>query len=234
MLDRQQIHTHLTGAKMSNIIDLIFEKNFTVVREMLEQKVAAIMEKKLLEMKKITSAKMVAEVTMNSPNTVSYAKNMAQKSEYKPFAARRGGKAVADPEPRRPNADPNMFRSNTPNVQQKDLKGSQDPKKQPFMKDGVINRYKSQDVPLEEETLDEARIEIVKARIRGGKVQRRKKVSNVPGMTIRGGKLTRMSPAERRRRKMGAKRGKIKRKAKRSQTLMKRKRSMTRRKAMGL
>jgi len=86
---------------------------------------------------------------------------------------------------------------------------------------------------FEEEQLDEARVKIV-TRVRNGKVQRRKKVSNVPGMTIRGGKLKRMSPAERRRRKMGARRAKIKRKGKMSRILMKRKRSMRRRQSMGL
>ena len=86
----------------------------------------------------------------------------------------------------------------------------------------------------DEEQLDEARVKIVKARIRGGKIQRRKKVSNVPGMTIRGGKLTRMSPAERRRRKMGQRRGKIKRRAKMNRALMKRQRSIRKRKALGL
>lgn len=87
---------------------------------------------------------------------------------------------------------------------------------------------------IEEETLDEARVKIVKARIRGGKIQRRKRVSNVPGMTIRGGKLTRMSPAERRRRKMGQRRGKIKRKVKMNRAMMKRQRSIRKRKALGL
>jgi len=85
-----------------------------------------------------------------------------------------------------------------------------------------------------EEELDEARVNIVKARIRGGKVQRRKKVSNVPGMTLRGGQLKRMSAAERRRRKLGARKGKAKRKAKLSRSLMKRKRSLQRRKSLGL
>lgn len=82
--------------------------------------------------------------------------------------------------------------------------------------------------------LDEARFKIVKARIRGGKIQRRRKVSNVPGMTFRGGQLKRMSPTERRRRKMGQRRGKIKRKAKLSRALMKRKRSMMKRRSIGL
>lgn len=84
------------------------------------------------------------------------------------------------------------------------------------------------------EQIDEARIKIIKARIRGGKIQRRKKVSNVAGMTLRGGKLQRMSPAERRRRKMGAKKAKIKRRSKMSRTLMKRQRSIRKRKALGL
>lgn len=86
----------------------------------------------------------------------------------------------------------------------------------------------------DEEELDEARINIVRARVRGGKVQRRKKISNVPGMTLRGGTLKRMSAAERRRRKMGARKGKVKRKAKLSRSLMKRKRSLQKRKSLGL
>ena len=86
----------------------------------------------------------------------------------------------------------------------------------------------------EQETLLEApRIKIVKLRIRGGKIQRRKRVSNVPGMTIRGGKLKRMSPTERRKRKMGARKAKIKRKAKMVRTLQKRKRSLLKRKRLG-
>jgi hypothetical protein len=97
-----------------------------------------------------------------------------------------------------------------------------------------VNKNSSKSNLKEEEQLDEARVKIIKARIRGGKIQRRKKVSNVPGMTLRGGKLQRMSPAERRRRKMGAKRAKIKRKSKMTRTLMKRQRSLRKRKALGL
>ena len=85
-----------------------------------------------------------------------------------------------------------------------------------------------------DEELDEARIGIVKARIRGGKIQRRKKVSNVAGYTLRGGQLKRMSPAERRNRRLGQRRGKIKRRAKMTQILMKRTRSLRKRKALGL
>ena len=86
----------------------------------------------------------------------------------------------------------------------------------------------------EEEQLDEARVKIVKARIRGGVIQRRKKVSNVPGMTMRGGKLKRMTPAERRNRKMGQRSGKIKRRSKMNRAIMKRQRSIRKRKALGI
>jgi hypothetical protein len=85
-----------------------------------------------------------------------------------------------------------------------------------------------------EEKLEEARINIVKARIRGGQIQRRKKISNVPGMTLRGGKLQRMSAAERRRRKMGARKAVRKRAPKMNRALMKRQRSLRKRKALGI
>ena len=90
------------------------------------------------------------------------------------------------------------------------------------------------------ESIDEAnvtkmsRLLIIKARIRGGRVQRRVKKSAVKGMTLRGGKLVRMSPSERRARKMGARRGKIKRRAKLARALMKRTRSLAKRKALGI
>ena len=89
-------------------------------------------------------------------------------------------------------------------------------------------------VVKEEETLDEARFKIVRARIRNGVVQRRKKVSTAPGLTFRGGKLTRMSPTERRHRKMGQRRGKLKRRAKMSRTLRKRTMSLRKRSRLGI
>ena len=78
------------------------------------------------------------------------------------------------------------------------------------------------------------RKKIIRARVRGGKVQRRKVVSAVKGYTIRSGKLIRMSPAERRRRKLGQRKGKLKRKAKLARALIKRKRSLIKRKSLGL
>lgn len=82
--------------------------------------------------------------------------------------------------------------------------------------------------------IKQGRAKIIKARVRGGKIQRRKKLSAVKGYTIRGGKLVRMSPSEKRKRKMGARRGKLKRRAKMARALMKRKRSLRKRAAIGL
>lgn len=92
------------------------------------------------------------------------------------------------------------------------------------------------------EILDEAnrnvmkqgRAKIIRIRVRGGKVQRRKKLSDVKGYTIRGGKMIRMSPRERLKRKMGARRAKVKRRAKKARMLMRRKRALRKRKALGL
>jgi hypothetical protein len=78
-----------------------------------------------------------------------------------------------------------------------------------------------------------ARVKLIKLRIRKGKVERRKKVSNVPGMKIQDGQLTRMSAAERRKRKLGAKKGSRKRKRKMAQIIRKRKRSLQKRERLG-
>ena len=78
------------------------------------------------------------------------------------------------------------------------------------------------------------RVKLVKVRIRNGKIQRRKKVSNVPGMTFRGGKLIRMSPAERRKRKLGARKGKMKRRGKMAMIKRKRQMSIRKRERLGL
>ena len=80
----------------------------------------------------------------------------------------------------------------------------------------------------------QGRTKIIKVRIRGGKVQRRKKFSAVKGFTLRGGRLVRMSAQEKLHRKRGARRAKIKRRSKKSQILRKRKMSLRKRKAYGL
>jgi len=78
------------------------------------------------------------------------------------------------------------------------------------------------------------RTKLIRVRFRKGKIQRRVKKSAVPGYTFRGGKLTRMSPQERRHRKMAARRSKFKRRSKLRQSLRKRQMSLRKRKAMGL
>jgi len=78
------------------------------------------------------------------------------------------------------------------------------------------------------------RTKLVRVRVRGGKVQRRKKFSSVPGYTFRGGRLVRMSALERRKRKLGARKAKIKRKSKLNQILRKRKMSLRRRASLGV
>jgi hypothetical protein len=78
------------------------------------------------------------------------------------------------------------------------------------------------------------RLKVVRVRIRNGKVQRRKKLSAIKGYTTRNGKLVRMSPMERRNRKLSARRSRFKRRAKLRQSLRKRKMSLRRRGAMGL
>ena len=78
------------------------------------------------------------------------------------------------------------------------------------------------------------RKKLVRARVRGGKVQRRKMVSAVKGYTIRGGKLVRMPAKERLKRKISARKAKMKRRAKLARALIKRKRSLRKRAALGL
>ena len=75
------------------------------------------------------------------------------------------------------------------------------------------------------------RVRLVRARIRQGKVQRKKKLSNVPGYTLRQGHLIRMSSQERQHRKLAARRSKPQRKAHLRQALIKRKISLRKRRA---
>jgi len=65
-------------------------------------------------------------------------------------------------------------------------------------------------------------------------VQRRKVFSAVKGYTIRGGRMVRISPAEKLKRRLGARRAKVKRRAKLARILIKRNRSLRRRKSLGL
>lgn len=92
------------------------------------------------------------------------------------------------------------------------------------------------------EVLDEAaqnvrivgKKKLIKARVRAGKVQRRKVVSAVKGFKVVGGVVKRQSAKERLDRKRGARKAKIKRRAKMARALIKRKRSLRKRASLGL
>jgi hypothetical protein len=209
---------------MKNIVESIFEKNFDTANQIAEEKIAEIFEQKLVEMKKMMMAKEQRQAFDGMPGSrqEKLYRNLTEK-DLEEMDLSREPSAVKDIEDRRTSVVQNQNKTSLPGTQNTNDEGKGD------LKTTVIQKNMN-----EEEELDEARIKIVKARIRGGKIQRRKKVSNVPGMTFRGGKLTRMSPAERRRRKMGQRRGKMKRKAKMTRTLMKRRRSLQKRRTLGL
>lgn len=98
-----------------------------------------------------------------------------------------------------------------------------------------IKVAKELDADLNEaNVLKQGRTKLIRIRIRKGKVQRRVKKSAVKGFVFRGGKLTRMTPMERRHRKLAARRAKLKRKAKMGQSIRKRFRALQKRKAMGV
>jgi len=94
-----------------------------------------------------------------------------------------------------------------------------------------MKTYRDFEEELEE--LDEATAKRV-TRVRGGKVQRRKKVANKPGYKVKDGKVVRMKASERLSRKRAAKKSARKRKGKKSQTARSRKKSMRLRKNKGL
>ena len=80
----------------------------------------------------------------------------------------------------------------------------------------------------------QGRTKLIRVRIRKGKVQRRIKKSAVKGYTVRDGRIVRMTPMERRHRKMAARRAKFKRKSKMNQAMRKRAVSIRKRKALGV
>jgi len=108
------------------------------------------------------------------------------------------------------------------------------------LKNGKEIKDTADQFDVNEETIDEGkRFSIVRVRIRKGKVQRRRKVSNIKGYTFRkkgsgAAKLIRMTPMERRKRRLGAKRGKIKRRGKKARIQQKMRIVRRKRAALGL
>ena len=74
----------------------------------------------------------------------------------------------------------------------------------------------------------------IRIRIRRGKLQRNVIKSATPGYVYRGGNIVRMSPTERRHRRMAARTAKFKRRHELQQSIRKRKVALRRRKALGV
>ena len=198
---------------MSNLVNSIISRNFVEADSILSETVELIMARKLEEAKKMVAAKIEEQPhSMNRPAARLRLMDIAEEDVEEAVNPKEDSMSVERGTPQSPK--------NTTVVPKNNMGGP------------GSTHYKN--VKEETEELDEARINIVRARIRGGKIQRRKKVSNVPGMTIRGGKLQRMSAAERRRRKLGARKAVRKRAPKMNRALMKRKRSLMKRRALGL
>ena len=214
---------------MKNIIQLIREQKFTEAEDQIDNTVPLIMEKKLLEMKKAVAAKMSEQmITASKKLRRGLTENGKESSEDEEDSEDKldEKRGLWD------NIHKKRKRIESGSGERMRKPGSEGAPSEKDLRNSQTEEALEENI--NEEELDEARISIVKARIRGGKIQRRKRVSNVPGMTLRGGTLKRMSAAERRRRKMGARKGKAKRRAKLSRSLMKRKRSLQRRKSLGL
>ena len=191
---------------MEKLIESIINKDYDSANRHLEEGFKLILEKKMYEMKKMCAAKMSEQNTSDVLEEDEIEEGLLK-------VARDKLKLLT------PTAKANMKKPVMRNISGR-----------PMQKLKIEPKKLEEDA---EEQIDEARVNIVKVRIRGGKVQRRKKVSNVPGMTFRGGSLVRMSPAERRKRKLGAKRAALKTRTKKSQILRKRKMSLMKRQRLG-
>lgn len=222
---------------MNGIIESIAIKDYDGANSIIEESLHYIIERKMVEKKKMIMAEKNAWNNMPSSR---------QEKLYRDVLEMDASKMPADhssiEDRRKEQAINSTIKTNFGGEQEVSSKGKGNLNPQTPTKElkgnnqsGYSKSGSMADVFSEEtEELEEARIKIVKARIRGGVIQRRKKVSNVPGMTLRGGQLKRMSAAERRRRKLGQRKGKMKRKAKMARTLMKRQRSLRRRKSLGI
>lgn len=211
---------------MINLINSIADRDFVSADSILEETVELIMARKLEEAKKMTASKMceqghVMNRTASQLTRLDVVEEEEEAGEESSMARSELSAITKDAK--------SIMAKVKGNKELEAWTQSKITKAADYL--NSVADYMSEE---EKDQLDEARIRIIKARIRGGKIQRRKKVSNVPGMTLRSGKLQRMSPAERRRRKMGARRAKIKRRSGMNRALMKRQRSLRKRKALGI
>jgi hypothetical protein len=206
------------------LVEAIDSKNFESANDLLAEKFHSIMERKMFEVKKMVAAEMCGQGS-------GFARTKNEKLvdqdvlEEEPSTGEESSMARSELASIAKNAKSIMAKVKG-NKELEAWTQSKITKAADYMTS--VSDY------MDSEKLDEARIAIVKARIRGGKIQRRKRVSNVPGFTLRGGKLTRMSASERRRRKLGARVAARKTKQKQSQSLRKRKLSLMKRSRLGI
>lgn len=207
---------------MKNLVKSILDRRFEEANDILNEEMSSIARRKLHEMKKIVAARMSEDQDMDAK--LDKANNVQEEDDES-----------SGEESSMARSELAAITKDVKTIMSK-IKGNRELEAWTQSKITKAADYMNAvaDYMEGEEQIDEARIAIVRARIRGGKIQRRKKVSLVPGMTMRGGTLTRMSPSERRRRKMGAKKAARKSKQKRSQMLRKRKLSLMKRQRLGI
>jgi hypothetical protein len=206
---------------MNKLIEHISNKNYNEADDSLAESFHVILEKKMLEMKKKVAAKM-SEQDTHDERMKRLRQDVIEQEE--------------------PGEESSMARSELSAITKdaktimSKIKGNKELEAWTQSKITKAADYMNAvaDYMEDKGQIDEQRVNIVKARIRGGKIQRRVKTSNVPGMTMRGGQLTRMSAAERRRRKLGAKKAARKAKQKKTQMLRKRKMSLMKRQRLGI
>ena len=206
---------------MRKLVEEILNKNYESANEVLEEQFRTILERKMCEMKKIVAAEMYSQTDekLKSVSKLYRGVNEEEAGEESSMARSELSAIVKDAK--------SIMSKVKGNKELEAWTQSKITKSADYM--NAVADYMNN-----EGKLDEARINIVKARIRGGVLQRRKKVSNVSGMTIRGGQLKRMSAAERRRRKLGAKKAQLKTRSKQVQIQRNRKLSLMKRKRLGL
>lgn len=203
---------------MNNLIEHINNKDFESANVVLHEQFKNILEAKLSEMKKMCAATM--EQNTHDERQKRLKMDVIEEDDIEEGNLLKFGKKILT-KLKSPAARANASRRSTmTSISNKPI--------------GQKLKIAPKRLEEDSEELDEQRVSIVKARIRGGKIQRRQRVSNVPGMTLRGGTLTRMSPAERRRRKLGAIKAAKKSKLKKAQTLRKRKMSLMKRQRLGI
>lgn len=219
---------------MKNLVEKIITRQYDEAASILNEEIGSIVRRKLNEMKKMCAARM--EQNTHAERMKRLRMDVLEDEDMDTKLNKQTN--MQEEDYRHSKGDSVRVSHKGKMVSGKIVRHEKGSKQDPESYVVDVGEPESIKVPAhkinEEEQLDEGRIAVVKARIRGGKIQRRKKVSNVPGMTLRGGQLVRMTPAERRARKMGARKAARKSRQKQAQAMRKRKLSLMKRKRLGI